>query len=439
MEENTSPSFKKPKWLRKLEQESWQAELIISGLAIFGSLQLPQAMLQLVDWVINFFDPHNYLWAYAFFIYLSFAVFFVIIAFIIHFVLRALWVGLIGLNSVFPNGINPDGGIFNRHFMDQLMEDIPFNNDKAINQLDNFCSGIFGYCANTMLTFMALTTNILVFFLFRTLLTFVMPESIANIITGFIFGTLLLLLLASSLMNVKTFKDRAWVKKYHYPVFSKVTRIFYHIFYYPLTYLGFLFSTNMSFKRHTTSIGLGMIPFMGIVMFFLINSNVLMLTTSDRLLKHFDRADRAFPESFENYYEEKNTRILTAVIEHEEVYGNQMKVFVPILSNESTITDSLCGEWEREDLFDEEEKKARYQYYFDCYSRYHRFYVNDSLYQLEIVKYAHPNQGENGILTYVPTKYFRNGKNILKIEKIRNEKGEVYRSFQIPFWFAGGE
>lgn len=34
---NITPK-KKPKWLRALESQSWQAELVISGLAIFGSL-----------------------------------------------------------------------------------------------------------------------------------------------------------------------------------------------------------------------------------------------------------------------------------------------------------------------------------------------------------------------------------------------------------------
>ena len=40
-------------WLNKLAQESWQAELIFSGIAIYGSLQLPAIINNLGDWAVT--------------------------------------------------------------------------------------------------------------------------------------------------------------------------------------------------------------------------------------------------------------------------------------------------------------------------------------------------------------------------------------------------
>ena len=43
----------KPDWLVNLEQESWQAELIISGLAILGALQLPGLIDRFGQWMMT--------------------------------------------------------------------------------------------------------------------------------------------------------------------------------------------------------------------------------------------------------------------------------------------------------------------------------------------------------------------------------------------------
>jgi len=42
--ETEKPRNEKPTWLQVLEAKSWQAELIVSGIAIFGSLQLPELL-----------------------------------------------------------------------------------------------------------------------------------------------------------------------------------------------------------------------------------------------------------------------------------------------------------------------------------------------------------------------------------------------------------
>ncbi|MCB9339829.1 MAG: hypothetical protein H6577_17020 [Lewinellaceae bacterium] len=95
------------------------------GVAIFGSLQLPGLLERIGEFAMTFFSLENFTMLYLFFNYAFIAVYVIIIGFVLHFVLRALWIGLIGLNSVFPEGINVEGGYYPRHFMEKNRPGFP--------------------------------------------------------------------------------------------------------------------------------------------------------------------------------------------------------------------------------------------------------------------------------------------------------------------------
>lgn len=51
---SSAPNSKpKPEWLKRLEQESYQAELIVSGVALLGALQLPELLDRLLNWSLQ--------------------------------------------------------------------------------------------------------------------------------------------------------------------------------------------------------------------------------------------------------------------------------------------------------------------------------------------------------------------------------------------------
>ena len=97
--ENGSKKTKKPKWMRVLEKQSWQAELVISGVAIFGSLQLPSALQDFIDFCIYYVSDEMMGLVYIFILYLGLIIPVLIINFILHFILRALWIGMLGLSN----------------------------------------------------------------------------------------------------------------------------------------------------------------------------------------------------------------------------------------------------------------------------------------------------------------------------------------------------
>ena len=49
----------KLEWLEVLESQSWQAELIASGLAIYGSLSLEKYLVQMIGWSMLHFDDYT--------------------------------------------------------------------------------------------------------------------------------------------------------------------------------------------------------------------------------------------------------------------------------------------------------------------------------------------------------------------------------------------
>lgn len=101
--DNPAPLDSSKSWLQKLKEESWEAELLVSSVAIFGTFQL----FDLINWVTNRFidllNPDQYFVGYFIVFFGLFAISILISMFVIHFALRAYWVGLVGLNSVFPD------------------------------------------------------------------------------------------------------------------------------------------------------------------------------------------------------------------------------------------------------------------------------------------------------------------------------------------------
>jgi len=89
-----NPAFKK--LLKKLQEESWQLELIISGFAIFGLFTAYPTIAEQVD------ESGSSSQVYKFVIYLVAQISCGILLFnlLLHVLLRGLWIGTLGLRYV---------------------------------------------------------------------------------------------------------------------------------------------------------------------------------------------------------------------------------------------------------------------------------------------------------------------------------------------------
>jgi hypothetical protein len=132
--------------LPKQTTPTWEMELLISGASVFALLQLPAALNSVfLDWQIRIHDHYLNALIFPLFLYVKVAVVCLAATFLLHLASRAYWVGLIGLNSIFPGGPKLEhmkyGPLFSAH-MRRTMNSAP---EQLIERADNRATMIFGF------------------------------------------------------------------------------------------------------------------------------------------------------------------------------------------------------------------------------------------------------------------------------------------------------
>lgn len=84
---------------------TWEVELLISGIAVFAMLQLPGWLDDALLWLLPRFDADGYAPLQLMHMYLKSAALILATTFSIHLLLRARWIALVGMHSVYPDGV----------------------------------------------------------------------------------------------------------------------------------------------------------------------------------------------------------------------------------------------------------------------------------------------------------------------------------------------
>ena len=87
-------------WLEKLQQESWQLELLISGFALFGIWASRDIINQVSYYIQVYMVDSALLYSGLFMIVCESAWYIFFVNLIIHIIVRGLWIGAIGLRYV---------------------------------------------------------------------------------------------------------------------------------------------------------------------------------------------------------------------------------------------------------------------------------------------------------------------------------------------------
>ena len=132
---------------------TWELELLLSGLVLFALFQLPDVLNGFFDRV----EPHatSATFPLVFFVHLyaNAIVYALMVAFVVHLISRAYWVGLVGLHSVYPNGVKWNksgaGPIATAVYRERIVS-LP----TVISKTDNFCSVIFSVACLIVIMFL---------------------------------------------------------------------------------------------------------------------------------------------------------------------------------------------------------------------------------------------------------------------------------------------
>jgi len=164
-----------PKWLKALEAQSWQAELIISGLIITGMLKFP-------NWLTNFGQKSllesseiGFSFVNSMFLLLQTGANVLIFFFIVHFIMRTVWIALLGLNSVYPEGINPKSENGSGPEVWKREKEKYPNLSNYNQELDKKCSVIFSMACSIVINLLSFSVLIFILFLSFKALASIFP------------------------------------------------------------------------------------------------------------------------------------------------------------------------------------------------------------------------------------------------------------------------
>lgn len=121
---------------------TWEVELLISGVAVFAMLQLPELLDgYILDWTPRLVDR----WAkllFVIYVYAKSAAIILAVTFVIHLLLRARWIALVGMLSIYPKGVDWDNfrlGPNAREFESKRLGRM----EDAIDRADNSATMVF--------------------------------------------------------------------------------------------------------------------------------------------------------------------------------------------------------------------------------------------------------------------------------------------------------
>lgn len=432
-------STKAPKWLKKLETQSWQAELLISGLVVAGLVRLPDFFIHWVEGYIFESTEMGYIFLSIASLLILAGINSLLVFFGIHFLFRAIWVALLGLNSVYPEGIdvNSTNGTGPKYWK-KTKEKYP--NLSAYNlELDKKCSLIFSLASVTIIMMTAISAIILLIYqLFRLLISLFpfMTDYVLHIGVAIYF--LFLIVSIGIQYLAKKYPDNKRVEKWILGYSSIIGGLFsFYIFQKPIGYITSIYSSNVKSKYFILILT---------VVSFLLGLTGARQTKNNPVYNNFD-GEKYFtfnnkPHQFSafNYdnLRPEGMRVFTPSISSDVVHGKVMKVFIPTVEREKEKMGlKEFNMWER--LKSERSfRDSVYEADLSKYIVFNQILVNDLAYpNLDFQYYEHPNASEDGVLIYLPTDHFLKGKNILEIRKNYFSKDGVQKIIKIPFYFEG--
>lgn len=417
-------------WLQRLKDESWEAELLVSAIAIFGSFQL----FALIDWLtersIDLLNPNQYTVAY-FIVFLALLGVSILVAmFIIHFLLRSYWIGLIGLNSVFPDYSLEDSA-YSKIYTEKMLAILPKLSD-TIHVVDELCSVIFSAAFCGLLVYAYTIVPVSAYLAFYNTFLNTLPQWLLlapAVIVGLV---LIVSSLLSTIANNQRLRNSQPFQTAHFQITKLSSLIFFGPVYKIVLQVTMIFASNFKKKKHISYL---VVSFgcVGVVLavFKISYSNIEYLIDKSRFLQ---------PASAKaSLYRENNLTssfIVNPEIPSELISDSILPLFIPVFNHEKRIHEQVCGAKDKPDdaLPKPEKRRIRQVQLLECASQYHRITRNGIEVQPDFIFAQHPHTGQKGVLTYIDTDPLAKGTVNIQVEKHLNES--LHYKWSIPFYFA---
>lgn len=445
--EYNSPKFRK--WLDKLQRESWQLELIISGFAIYGlitALEPIESKAAIAMYTEQTF--HSNLWGIT-----SASVFILILNLTIHVVMRGLWIGAIGLRYV-SGDIDFDALNYSEKFTTYLKEKVG-SFDKFIAKLENFCSILFA------ISFLMIFYLIALYVFFGSIATLLLtiteipfiPKTIKKVLAVVI----IVIVGISALLALIDFigqgilKKRKWTSKLYFPFYKLLSVVTLSFLYRPIIY-------NFLDNRFAKKFSILIVPFY---------LSLAVLSSFQDVSSNYLDSDKPSSESvlnndnYENNILKNDSFVTVAAIPSKTVETPYLKVFLLYKKEMEDFvfeSDSI--------LKTEEDKRGASFGFIEDFKQGIKYAANkgvftdsilpkylkvfNKLYLLDIDGKAYPsdflssenNKGMLGFETYLNIRTLAEGKHLLTItgpikeDDFDENSNTITKTIAtIPFWY----
>ena len=436
-----TPKPQNTSWLLELGVQSWQAELVLSGLVITILFQLPDMFIRWVEpSIIQSGEIEGTFLKFASMAFLM-GIYCVIISFGIHLLLRGIWIALLGLHSVYPKGIDVDSkNGMSPQYWQKSKEQYP-NLMQYNVELDANCSLIFSTATMIIITVTSLSICILIFYQLMRFLMSVFPVIADNIIPISI-GTYLLFMFVTFLTQYlgKKYPDNQNIAKIVVGYGLATGTLFsLYVFRKPVGYIN-----AISMSNNKSKYGMTIYMVLCVIMGFVGGKQVGKIDTftyfeTEKYFTFNNRPHQILDLNYENLMG-KEALVYTPYIQSDVISDAFIKVFLPTIAREKEHINLKT----KRDIYTFSELFKLTSTQLDAieinnlqaYKQFNRIFLNDVEYpNLDFQYHWHPQADGKGLLVYIPTDSCKIGKNILEIRKHYFSKDSVQKVVKIPFFF----
>jgi hypothetical protein len=378
-----------PKWLKRTQEKSWEAEILLSGIVLFALMQIPGMMEQIEHFFyIKLKNPNYYLIPSEFF---GIAIEVLISGFIIHLIFRGIWVGFVGLSYVYPEGAD----IYNLKFRNKYKRRLyrmptPI---KSVLKLEKICSLTFS-------TALLLSGYVIGFMIFLSLLVIIVEGFNQSSFLSYIVPIYLILsvIYFIDFITGGSLKRISWLTPFFYPIYR-----FFSIITLSFLYKNIYYTIITHTKKR--KIVLGAIVY--IIAFLMVSAIIDMKDNQDNtqsaILTGLFEENRKNANAYENLHGDQF--IGKASIQSDVIKNDFLRLFIV---HKASFDKLLEGETEMD--WSELPYKELNRYFNKLYT----VQINDSVYKnIKWRSYVHPQTNEHGITA------------ILNIEELHHGNHEV--------------
>ena len=419
------------KWLEKVKSNSWESEILIVGFVLIILLQTKDFFPFLIENMTTYNSLNSGVYSLANKLIIPFLLNILYICNLIlvvnlsfYLLIRGLWVGIIGLSSVFPEGVNINKLNYNQLFANRLFK---HDLDSYSHRVDYICSSIFSISFLLIMVLLSIG-----FFIIETifLILFIdyltepllyseqyffqlIPDLIRRIISyamGIILGLFFVLgfiyIMDFILLSpLKVIKNRYF--GYVYNLLDRLFRFVFIIFIYEMLYLTFI--SNLK-KRY---IYLFMVLVVTLTSFMtsweFIDNNFYETQSSRKFSKYNYNYENLLENSitFNGNHAMKNKG---AIIQSDIINVPFIRLFIPYDSKydnffENCINDSLIV------------KKIKKDAFLQCAEMFFLVFIDDeAVLDLDYTYFTHYIEDRMGFNTIFAIEGLSKGNHILEIK-----------------------